>query len=331
MFSGTAARRLRHALELIAHLSDPPEEAEATEMMPEDAMLVARASVQSILGHDRMDGAVEFAKFRKQLEERTFNEDDSEVEQLLEAPYFFQRTTLRVLVAQVKTSESAPLEHTMGNLELIVPLLWKALAKPERWLVGRAYAEVHAAGKRSASASIRRALMQVHGFDYVPEDLRSRTFISAAKRVKDAHFAANNFYNEPEPMKFLASLGSTVPPPAFAEVMSATLCVLLGNPYGVSWAAATHAKELLGTLAPERWRYYLEECLPGDDVVLPKIAHSVTVKRWFDLVAAHNLDSLELLKRNDVRKLIEHSEKRETPIVTMLADRLYSRLRTKSA
>src|SRR5689334_5279565 len=45
-------------------------------------------------------------------------------------------------------------------------------------------------------------------FDYVPESLRSRAFIDAANKVIEAHFGWNNFYNEPAPMKALASLRS---------------------------------------------------------------------------------------------------------------------------
>ena len=75
------------------------------------------------------------------------------------------------------------------------------------------------------------------GFDYVPESLRSATFTRAAKEVLAAHESYQNFYNEPAPMQALASLGSTIPAPAFPLCMKATLSVVLGNQYGHTLAA----------------------------------------------------------------------------------------------
>src|SRR5690242_18967145 len=116
-------------------------------------------------------------------------------------------------MALVKTVNGAPLEHTLGNVSIILPQLWRFLYKPDKWEVGRAYAEVHAAGRRTAAAGLRKALLKVHGFDFVPEDVRSRTFIATASRLQEVHFAGNNFYNEPAPMKALASLGTVIPTP----------------------------------------------------------------------------------------------------------------------
>ena len=64
---------------------------------------------------------------------------------------------------------------------LWIPTLWGRLRGPERYQVGRVYAEMTAAGQRIAAAALKRALLEVHGFDFVPETLRSDTF-SRAKR-----------------------------------------------------------------------------------------------------------------------------------------------------
>jgi hypothetical protein len=309
MFNGTQAFRLKRALDTVSHFADPTgDEFESPdgggrEMMPEEATQIARACVEAILGQEKLEGAVEFADFRNALESRTLSVDDEEVQKLLASPYFFQRTTVRALVAQIKTREGAALDHVMENLEMLVPHLWNQLAKPEKYILGRAYAEVHADGKKSAAASIRRALLQVHGFDFVPEDLRSRTFIAAAKRVKDAHFGIDNFLREPAPMGTLVRLGTVIPMPALGECVSAALCVYLGRPWGYSWDAEPLAKSLLVQLKDERWRYYLDDCLPLDDDVLGKLDNETCGGRWVKLVTELDLGKLVLAHKRSLSML----------------------------
>lgn len=287
MFDGTESMRLRHALELVAHFSEAPEEGETPrEMMREEAASIIRSCVVSVLGHERFEGAVHFAKFRKELEERTFRPDDPTIEQLLQSPPFFKRTTLRVLLTAVKIEAGAALQNAGANLDLLIQLLWKDLAKPDRWTVGKTYAELHNAGNKAGASSLGRTLTTVGGFDFVPENLRSNTFIGQARRVLAAHHGYNNFYNEPEPMKLLAGLGSRVPPPALPEVMTATLSVRMGNRYGESKDAQAYAIKLLDQLTPDEWRYFLDECLPQDSELLSKLREEKPRSRWTTEVVA---------------------------------------------
>src|SRR5205823_7709859 len=131
-------------------------------------------------------------------------------ENLKAAPYFFQRTVLSVLLALMKTAEGAQLDHSVANINTALPLIWDQLRKPERWQTGKTYAEVHAQGRKTATAGLRKALMRVRGFDFVPENLRSNTFSRAAEKVLQAHEAFNNFHNEPARMRALASLGTAI-------------------------------------------------------------------------------------------------------------------------
>lgn len=327
MFSGTEALRLRHAMELVAHFSDPPDDVENQEMMPEEAQAVLRACIQSVLGHERLEGAVEFARFRSDLETRVFKSDDAEIEQLVASPYFFRRTTLRVLLSLVKVASGAQLENALANFEVMMPLLWDDLTKPDWWLVGRTYAEVHAAGKRTALGVVRRVLMAVSGFDYVPEDLRSRTFITVAKKLQEVHFSANNFYNEPQPMHVLASLGTSIPMPAFPACMTAVLCVKLGNRYGYCWNAQADADTMLGQLSAERWRYYLDECLAADDTVLAKLVETPELtRRWFEVTADMDVTAVQPRKA-EMKKFLEHSIQNEVGPTQAIAQRLYDQAR----
>lgn len=282
IFSATDAMRLKHARETILHfasLGSP--EMESAEMMPEEAIQCLRACIQGVLGHPNIVVAEEFSQFRRSLESRTFRSDDMEMITLNNSPYFAQRTTLGVLLAMLKTAEGAQLEHAIGNVNVVIPLLWSQLRKPERWQTGLTYAEIIAAGRRSAAQGLFAALRAVQGFDYVPEDLRSNSFTKAAKDVLKAHEGLNNFYNEPLPMNVLASLGTTIPTPAFPLCMTATLAVTLGNSYGHSFDAQAAATRVLAGLSKERWEYYLNECLPGDIMILEKLAwYSKPRDRW---------------------------------------------------
>ena len=328
MFSPTQAMRLRNVLQTVAHFSESPaedQEDDERQMMPEEAIHCLRTCIQSVLGHERLDGAIEFAEFRRELEERSFTHEDAEIQSLLTSPYFFQRATLRVLLALAKTSEGAQLQHVLANAYIVVPTLWKTLLKPDRWMVGRAYAEVHAEGRKTAASALRKTLLKVHGFDYVPEDLRSRVFLHVATELQNVHFSLNNFYNEPTAIQTLASLGTVIPTPALNRCISAILCVRLGNHYGRSFAAQNTAVEMLSRLGEQRWKYYLNDCLPGDEIILEKLTDSNVVERWCDIVTEYDLKSIEMTNL-DIKKLVEDGFRKRTQQVLALAKTLLNRL-----
>ena len=60
-----------------------------------------------------------------------------------------------------------------------------------------------------------------------------------AHAVLEAHFAFDNFYNEPKPMTALAALGTTVPGPALADCFTALIGAGLWNQWRTDQAAAT--------------------------------------------------------------------------------------------
>jgi hypothetical protein len=158
---------------------------------------------------------------------------------------------------------------------LIIQLLWPETLPPERFQVGRVYSETVSNGQTQAASGLKKILLKVRGFDYVPEDLRSRTFSSAAQSVIDAHEGINNFYNEPTPTRTLAQLGSTIPRPAFAICMSALLSVRLGNSYGHCYEAQTPANSVLSKVTQEHWLFYLNSCLRADERVLEKLENDL--------------------------------------------------------
>jgi hypothetical protein len=229
------------------------------------------------------------------------------VSAIANSPYFFLRTTLSILLAAIKTAQGASLEHAVGNTMILVPALWPKMRDPEKWQVGQAYAEVTSAGNRISSAGLKKALLDTKGFDYVPESLRSNTFTETAARVLSAHFALSNFYNEGEPMRALAALGTSIPRPALPKVVEAALAVRLGNRWGVANNAQDAAEEVLHLLRPGQWHYYFDECLVRDRTVMDKIADDdKPVKNWCEVVKSLELGDFQP-KNKLVKALLEAS------------------------
>ena len=193
---------------------------------------------QGVLGRPKVEVAKKFIEFREALEGETLNESDPRVLVLKGSPYFFKKLTINVLMNAAKKNTGAQLEHALGNINILIPAIWPELRDAEKWQIGHAYSETYADGRISAVSGLKSALLKVKGFDFVPENLRSDTFVKAAEGVLRAHDGFNNFYNEPAPVRNLAKLGSTIPAPALPACMTALLCVVLGNSYGVSRVAA---------------------------------------------------------------------------------------------
>jgi len=320
--NSTQALRLKQALELVTHFTKLDQQEAENEMMArEEALMLLRTCISSILSKPDFEGALRFADFRKALSERTLKPEDGEIPAITEAPYFFIRTTLSVLLSLAKTKKGAGQEHAVGNISVLLPRLWSRLREPEKWQVGQVYAEVSAGGDRVATGGLKQALLKVHGFDFVPETLRSNTFSEAAARVLAAHFSFNNYFNEIAPMQLLASLGTAIPKPAFAKCMEATLAVQLGNPWGYSWGAESCSRKVLDSLRAEQWNYYLNECLPSDRTVLDKLSSDSPTTRWIQLTEAYRLSDVQL-RHLQVRRLIEASKNGTVKLVQQRASEL---------
>jgi hypothetical protein len=250
--TGTGYFRLSQAFDRINHFGQLSAEEDDAEMTVDEAISVIRACVETILGQTKIDVAVDFKQFRDHLESEVFEANHADITRLERSPYFFKRASIRILLALVKSNTGAQLENTLGNANLIVPLIWPELLPPEKFQIGRAYSEIVADGKTQAASGLKKILVKVKGFDYVPEDLRSRSFVAAAQSVIEAHEGGNNFYNEPGPARALAQMGSTIPKPAFPVCMTAALAVKLGNRYGASWEAQTAVNSILEKVTPDR-------------------------------------------------------------------------------
>jgi len=322
LISPTAALRLRHAFELLSHFTEGTAD---DELSSPEAISVIRTCVQYVLAEQNIQVAVDFSRIRERLLSETLSKKDPQIVQLLASPPFFLRTALRVLLASIKNDHGAKLEHSLGNMNSLLPDMWKNLSEVARWSIGTAYAEISAAGNQPAILGLKKVLMKVAGFDYVPENLRSNTYKKAARAVITAHFSFGNFVGEIAPVNQLASLGTTIPAPALADCIQAYLCVFLGNFYGESWSAAPVARKELKKLTPERIQYYFGKVIHTDEVILQKFEYDKPAENFISLT--HDLDLGNLIETNSGSyKLIHAAQKKSISLVQSEAKRLLRKL-----
>lgn len=308
VISSTDAVRLRHTHELLTHFSRLDTAESDNESIDEsEAISSLKACIKGVLGRPKVEVAKKFVEFRNALEEGTLSENDPQVEMLKSSPYFFSKLTVSVLMSATKKNLGAKLEHVLANVNVLIPSIWDNLRDPERWQVGHTYAEMYSEGKKNAFSGLKSALIKVNGFDYVPENLRSDTFIKAAEDIVKAHEGMNNFYNEPTAVRHLAKLGTTIPTPAFPACATALLCVILGNSYGVAWNAVPDAKKVIKNFSEDRWQYYFNQVFPSDIRVLQKLMQVKPTANWIELFKELKLSNLQI-KNSKVASLIKSSK-----------------------
>ena len=331
VINGTIAFRLKQAMETVSHFSQPDLDSEdpENELTEEEAKTIIRSCIQGILGHTKIEAAIDFKNFRIALEETTLTKDNSYVLKLFQSPYFFHRTTIRILLAIIKSSNGAHLENSLANANLIIPEIWGTLKHPERYQVGRSYSEMHADGKNRAASGLRQVLLKIKGFDFVPEDLRSTSFVKVANEILIAHENMNNFYNEPMPTTTLSKMGSVIPIPAFSICMTAVLSVKLGNSYGISRAAQSSAESILKNVTPERWIYFFNECLQTNERILYKLTINSPSTRWIEYIRDSNHDFenfISEIKDKDIQNLLAYTIKGKRELLNRISLQLYTKI-----
>lgn len=310
MISSTDAMRLRQSHEIINHFSQLSiQESEHQNIDKEEAILSLKTCVRAVLGKEKVPVAKKFVEFRESLENATLTDSNPSVDMLKSSPYFYYKLTVSVLMNAAKKASGATLEHSLANINFLIPMIWDHLRDSEKWHIGHTYAEAFSEGKNSSVSGLKKTLLKVKGFDFVPENLRSDSFVKAADEIIKAHEGMNNFYNELAPVKHLANLGTTIPTPALSACISALLCVYLGNSYGTSNSARPEAKRLLDQLTPDRWEYYLNHVLPSDMKILNKLLSERPRRIWInDVVIKYSLDKLTI-KNITVNRLIQASSR----------------------
>lgn len=304
--NNTGKMRLMHAYETVTHYC---EENISDEMTKSEAENIIRGCVQYVVGFDERDVVLEYNDFRTSLKLESLNSDSTKMEMLKNSPYFYKRTTVRTFVNLIATTEGAEFENVTANFKVALPIVWSDLSADDKYFVGITYSKYVNKGDKKYVVPIKEALSKVSGFDYVPENLRSLSFIEVAKKIKKIHYELNNFYNEPSVVRELEKMGKQIPKPAIKECIGAIIMVLLGNSYGRSFEAVEPAKKVLQKLSESDWKLYIEHCLPYDESVLCKIyAGGDRRKHWCDIVKEFEINNLEF-SNTKIEEFIKYSSK----------------------
>lgn len=314
--NNTGKMRLMHAYETITHYC---EENTNSEMIKSEAESVIRACVQYVIGFDEADVVIEYNDFRESLKLERFDADSAKMEMLKNSPYFYKKTTVRTFVNLISTTEGAEFENVIANFNIGLPIIWESLSADDKYFIGITYSKYVNNGDKKYVIPIKEVLVKVGGFDYVPENLRSLSFIKVAKRIKSVHYALNNFYNEPSVVIELERMGTQIPKPAIKECISAILMVLMGNAYGRSRAAVEPAEKVLSKLTESEWKYYIKECLPYDETVLSKMrAGDERTMYWCDIIKKFGLDRYDF-GNTKINEFIAYSVKGDRHNVKAIA------------
>ncbi len=281
---------------------------DAQEEMPQDeANIIIKTCIKYILGFENDNFGLEFNDFRNRLRISPIAEI-VDVEMFDTCPYFFLKTTIRTLTNLIKDVEGVEFENVVNNMMVIVPKIWDKLASEEKYYFGTIYVAHKSENHMEITKALHAVLMQVQGYDYVPENARSSAFISSAKQLISIHFGMNNFYTEPMAIENLRRLGTKFPQPALNTCVKAVLLVKLGNTYGVSWDAQDTADKLLDQLTIDDWKKYLMTGLPQDEEILcvldGQYKEKALILRWEKIVQKYKLNEIDVSDKK-VKRLLE--------------------------
>lgn len=291
--NGTGKMKLTQINEVIDHFTseDTDEEMDSIE-----AQRTIKACFQYILCYSDEESGLPFIEFRDDLKSCLILESSSYIELLKSSPYFYVRTIIRTLLNLMKITKGVEQEFVFSNMRVIIPCVWNILLSDDKWPIGTAYAEAVNNGIKPQVQLLKEILLSVKGFDYVPENLRSATYIDIGKRIIGTHFSANNFYNEESVIKQLYNMGSIIPMPALGTCLTALLLCRLGNRYGRSYDAQSYITIILGKISKKMWTYYFDKVFPGEEAILYKLAAGSenVCENLNKLVDKYNLNELEV-------------------------------------
>lgn len=296
MISCEGALDLRQSLETLQFYFSSEASKEGCYLGKLKVLNIVLACVKNILSKPNMQVALEFTQLRDKLLKEDIKEDDIEISQLKLSSLFFLRTVCTVLSSAIKTKQGAVLEHSVNNFKLIIPLIWNKLTDDDKWKIGFLYRDVVSDGNTKAANGVKIALLKNGGFDFVPENLRSQTFIKAAHNLIDKHFEYDNYYKEPRAIKELANLGTVIPEPALMQCMKAYILVYIGNFYGRSISAVDMAEKQLTLISTEQWIQFFDRMLPYDQDLLGAL-YSTSLKpirNFYELLRTLGMNKLTM-------------------------------------
>ena len=294
------------------------------EMTEDQAKEIVRCCIQYVLGQDNSNLNLEYNNFRDNLKLQLIENNKEQLDMILNSPYFYKKTTVRTLMNLIKETEGTENYNVSRNMIKIIPYVWNELRSEEKYYIGLNYAKYSNNSNEKFKDVLKAVLMKVKGFDYVPENLKSLTFIESSKKLVEAHYGYDNFYKEIIAIKELESLGTVIPNPALEQVINSVLLVKLGNSYGLSYDAQSYADKILDRIGLEQWSYYIKyQFMNAEDILLKISQKDNRCKRWFEIVEKYKLYNIDVLNQ-DIKILLDKSREKDKYAAGAVALKLYN-------
>lgn len=135
------------------------------------------------------------------------------------------------------------------NIKLLAPSLWNCVDEEVKSSIASKFISLKDVKGQDEANEALAFLKLVDGVSYIPQGYLDVIFSKHARLLIDAHFAMNNFYNETNYAKDLASLGFDVPLPAINKYVKAVVLSFIGNSYGISNGAQSYNCKMLMNLS----------------------------------------------------------------------------------
>lgn len=316
---------LHHSEQIKQYTSRQYQMIDKTTINKNQAAALISDCIQYVLADMTECSTLEFNNIRERIKTELFTEETDIVKSLMQGQYFAKRTILRSLINLSKTDKEEEKQFVYQNMSIIVPLIWSDLAEADKYSFGMAYAEISSTEKKDYINVVKKILYNVHGFDYVPENLKSNSFKAAARKLISVHNGLNNFYNEPLSAKLLSSMGTMIPDPAVHDCLNAVLICVTGNAYGISLEAQEYLQIILNGMTLTKWELYLKD-LPRNVELLAQLAFvngtNDPVPRWCEEVKKRNLNQMNFIN-SWIKDFLEKSARSEYESVRNMAKQQY--------
>lgn len=215
-------------------------------------------------------------------------------------------------------------QQTIANINLIAPLLWGFISEDVRSDFGTRCAMFMANGEKHAKETSMRFLELVGALSYLPDAVKAPQIKNAIDQLLEAHYANNNFYNEPSLARQLSNIigkHGSVPPQLNYAYIKALVTVFLTNGNGEAWNADPIYVELIKNLDAKQT--YLALTSFRENSIKSKLQFSLC-KRKFEAM----IDLLEPnITSEGVRSLLNELRKDINRLSTLLpSDRLIQKI-----
>jgi hypothetical protein len=130
--------------------------------------------------------------------------------------------------------------QTRQNIQLLLPLLWKAIDEDTKEVFGIKYGYFSANHETEQKRLSRQFLEIVEGQKYIPDDLRILEIQNSIRNLLNAHRGTNNFYNEPpfaRELKRIVGMPPKIPKGINKQYVLTLVEVFLSNGNGIAWDA----------------------------------------------------------------------------------------------